>query len=126
MLASHAMVLLGVPVNRVLRRIRQTRSQRYSLLRGFYRGISDRDHDEDDEHQPRMHSVLLGPGAAAVGRTLDDLDLDNLDCEVSAIRRRGIRALEPAPETRLEVGDVVVVLGSPEAVAAAEERLLHK
>jgi len=126
MLASHAMVLLGVPVNRVLRRIRQTRSQRYSLLRGFYRGISDRDHDEDDEHQPRMHSVLLGPGAAAVGRTLDDLDLDNLDCEVSAIRRRGIRALEPAPETRLEAGDVVVVLGSPEAVAAAEERLLHK
>ena len=126
MLASHALVLIGVPINRVLKRIRQTRSQRYSLLRGFYRGISDRDHDEEDEHQPRMHSVLLAAGAAAVGRTLDDLDLDNLGCEVSAIRRRGIRALEPAPETRLEEGDVVVVLGLPEAVSAAEERLLHK
>lgn len=126
MLASHALVLVGVPINRVLKRIRQTRSQRYSLLRGFYRGITDRDHDEEDEHQPRMHSVLLAAGSAAIGRTLDDLDLDSLNCEVSAIRRRGIRALEPAPETRLEEGDVVVVLGLPEAVTAAEERLLQK
>jgi CPA2 family monovalent cation:H+ antiporter-2 len=126
MLASHALVLLGVPLNRVLKRIRQTRSQRYSLLRGFYRGLSDRDHEDDDEHQLRLHSVLLATGAAGIGRTLDDLNLDQFGCEVSAIRRRGIRAVEPAPETRLEEGDVVVVLGDPEAVAAAEERLLRK
>ena len=127
MLASHALVLLGTPVNRVLKRIRQTRSQRYSLLRGFYRGASDHDIDEiDDHHQPRLHSVLLGPGSGAIGRTLDEINLEQLGCEVSAIRRRGIRAVEPAPETRLEEGDVVVVLGTPEAVSAAEERLLQK
>ncbi|KXB31012.1 potassium transporter [Dechloromonas denitrificans] len=125
MLASHALVLLGIPINRVLKRIRQTRSQRYSLLRGFYRGLSDRDRDEDDDHQPRLHSILLVPGAAAVGRTLDDVNLEELGCEVSAIRRRGIRAVEPAPETRLEEGDVLVVLGDPEAVFAAEDRLLQ-
>ena len=33
---------------------------------------------------------------------------------------------DPAPETRLVEGDVVVVLGDPEAVTAAEERLLRK
>lgn len=127
MLASHALVLVGVPINRVLKRIRQIRTQRYSLLRGFYRGMSDRDHDDaDEQHLPRLHSVLLSPGAAAIGRTLDDLGLELLECEVSAIRRRGIRALEPAPETRLQEGDVVVLLGEPEAVMAAEERLLRR
>ncbi len=125
MLASHALVLLGIPLNRVLKRVRQTRSQRYSLLRGFYRGLSDRDRDDDDERMPRLHSVLLTPGAIAIGKTLDALDLEELGCEVSAIRRRGIRAVEPLPETRLEEGDVVVVLGEPESVTVAEQRLLQ-
>jgi len=124
MLASHALVLIGIPLNRVLRRIRQTRSERYRLLRGFFHGSSDR--DDDEESQPRLHSVWLTRGAAAIGMTLGQLHLAQLGCEVSAIRRRGIRAVEPAPETRLLEGDVVVVLGDPEAVTAAEERLLHK
>jgi CPA2 family monovalent cation:H+ antiporter-2 len=124
MLASHALVLVGVPINRVLKRIRQTRSQRYRLLRGFYRGMSDR--DDDEENQPRLHSVWLATGAAGIGLSLAELDLGALGCEVSAIRRRGIRAVEPAPETVLEAGDVVVVLGTPEAVSVAESRLLQK
>ncbi|MBK7415300.1 MAG: cation:proton antiporter [Dechloromonas sp.] len=124
MLASHALVLVGVPINRVLKRIRQARSERYRLLRGFFHGLSDR--DEDEENQPRLHSIWLTPGARAIGKTLAELDLEGLGCEVSAIRRRGIRAVEPAPETQLEEGDVIVVLGAPEAVSAAEERLLQK
>jgi CPA2 family monovalent cation:H+ antiporter-2 len=124
MLASHALVLIGVPINRVLKRIRQARSERYRLLRGFFHGLSDR--DEDEETQPRLHSIWLTPGASAIGKTLATLNLEGLGCEVSAIRRRGIRAVEPAPETQLEEGDVVVVLGAPEAVSAAEERLLQK
>jgi CPA2 family monovalent cation:H+ antiporter-2 len=124
MLASHALLLIGIPLNRVLRRIRQTRTERYRLLRGFFHGRSDR--DDDEEFQPRLHSVWLNRGAAAIGMTLDQLHLEQLGCEVSAIRRRGIRAVEPAPETRLVEGDVVVVLGDPEAVTAAEERLLRK
>ena len=124
MLASHALILVGIPVNRVLKRIRQTRAERYRLMRGFFHGLSDR--DEEEEIQPRLHSIWLTPGASAIGMTLADLRLEQLGCEVSAIRRRGIRGVEPAPETRLVEGDVVVVLGDPEAVSAAEERLLQK
>lgn len=122
MLASHALVLVGVPINRVLKRIRQTRTERYRLLRGFFHGMSDR----DEEEEQRLHSIWLTKGARAIGQTLADLNLQSFGCEISAIRRRGIRALEPAPETRLQEGDVVVVLGDPEGVAAAEERLLQK
>ncbi|MBK7899195.1 MAG: cation:proton antiporter [Azonexus sp.] len=123
MLASHALVLVGVPLNRVLKRVRLARSQRYKLLRGFFHGLSDR--DEDDSGQPRLHSVWLGKGAAAIGRPLADLDLAALGCEVSAIRRRGIRAVEPDLAMTLEEGDVVVLLGVPEVLDAAEERLLR-
>lgn len=56
---------------------------------------------------------------------MHELRLDSLDCEVTAIRRRGIRAVEPAPDTLLEEGDIAVLLGGPATVAAAEERLLR-
>ncbi|WP_415033253.1 cation:proton antiporter [Azonexus sp.] len=123
MIASHALALVGVPINRVLKRVRQVRTQRYRLLRGFYRGMSDRD-DESGE-QPRLHSVWLNAGAWGIGHHLHELQLESLGCEVTAIRRRGIRAVEPAPDTLLEEGDIAVLLGEPATVAAAEERLLR-
>ena len=73
----------------------------------------------------RLHSVWLGPGSASIGKTLEELDLQELGCEVSAIRRHGIKAMEPAPDTRLKAGDIVVLLGQPAGLSAAEERL-HK
>jgi len=74
--------------------------------------------------QPRLHSVTLTAGAHAIGRTIGDVNLEQLAVTVSAVRRRGIRGLAPGPETRFNVGDVVVLLGLPEGLAAAEGRLL--
>ncbi len=125
MLASHALLMLGVPVRRVVGHIRSVRERRYRLLRGFYRGASDDAADLDEANQPRLHTVSLEPGAYAVGRTLAELDLSRLGGEVTAVRRRGIRADEPGPETRFEAGDVVVLLGRPDALDAAEGRLLQ-
>jgi len=68
--------------------------------------------------------VSVPPGAAVVGRALGEMSLDALDVSVSAVRRRGIRALWPGVETRIEAGDVVVLLGAPSALEAAEQRLL--
>ncbi|MDX9738719.1 MAG: cation:proton antiporter, partial [Azonexus sp.] len=114
MIASHALALVGVPINRVLKRVRQVRAQRYRLLRGFYRGMSDRDIESSE--QPRLHSVWLSTGAWGIGHRLNELQLESLGCEITAIRRRGIRAVEPAPDTLLEEGDIAVLLGSPATV----------
>lgn len=124
MLASHALILVGVPVNRVLKRVRQTRMARYRSLRGFFHGESDREEIVRDGEEPRLHSVPLGSGAYAVGRTLGELALGGAGVEVTAVRRRNIRALEPSAETRFEAGDVVVLLGGAEALAVVETRLL--
>ena len=125
MLASTALMLLGVPLNRVLARIRETREQRYSLFRGFFRGITDEAESGDEAEQPRLHSVTVAPGAAAVGRKLGAMGLDALGVEVTAVRRRNIRGVAPEPDTRIEEGDVLVLLGAEHDLAAAEIRLLQ-
>jgi len=125
MLASHALVLLGVPLRRVVRRIREVREHRYSLMRGFFHGGTDEAEDPDEAREPRLHSVTLAPGTKASGRSLASLDLDNLGVRVTVIRRRDARIVAPAPETTLQEEDVIVLLGTPEQLAAAEMRLLQ-
>jgi len=125
MLATQALMLLGVPLNRVLRRIRQTREARYGLFRGFYRGVTDEIGAERDKLQPRLHSVVLSPGSAAVGKSLRELDLPRLNVEVNAIRRRHIRSSTPDPETRLTEGDVMVLRGRAEDLEAADMYLMQ-
>jgi CPA2 family monovalent cation:H+ antiporter-2 len=122
MLATHALMLIGVPFNRVLRRIRDTREQRYALFRGVFRGAGDED---VDSAQPRLHSVLVVEGAAAAGKALKDLELDECLVDVTALRGRNARSLAPGPDTVLQVGDVVVLRGTPDALAAAEMRIMQ-
>ena len=57
--------------------------------------------------------------------TLGELDLGGLLVEVTAVRRRNTRELLPDNETRLEIGDVVVLRGTQENLAAAEIRLMQ-
>ncbi len=122
-LASHSLLLLGVPVNRVLARIREVREERYSLFRGFYHGVTDAA-DAADNLQPRLQSVMLTDRSAAIGRTLADFDFDGL-VEVTGVRRRGERSAVPEADFRFEPGDVVVLLGRPGNLAVAERRLMR-
>mgnify|MGYP003482497667 FL=1 len=122
MLASHALVVVGVPLRRVVHRVQSARDERYASLRGYFHGASDL--IDDPEHMyVRLHSVVLGEEAQAVGRRIDELGLDELQAEVSGIRRARVR-IEPVPETVLLAGDVVVLRGSGDAVTRAEGRLL--
>lgn len=125
MLASHAMMFMDMTMGRILRRIRQTREQRYSLFRGFYYGITDENEEGSERLLPRLLTITIMPGAASVNKTLGELDLAEFSVEVTAVRRRNIRGLLPSDETRLEAGDVVVLRGTQENLAAAEIRLLQ-
>ena len=125
MLASHALVLLGVPLRRVVRRIRDVREGRYSLMRGFFHGGTDEAEEFDEAHEPRLHSVTLAPGATAVSRSLGELSLDEIGVAVTALRRQDTRMISPDPQTMLQEGDVIVLRGTAEQVAAAEMRLLQ-
>jgi len=125
MLASHALMLLGIPLSQVLKRIRNVRESRYALMRGFFRGASDADNELDQHAQPRLNTVLITQGASAAGHTLDELALEELLVEVVAIRRQGIKGIEPQPDTVIEPGDVLVLRGAADGLAAAEFRVMQ-
>jgi CPA2 family monovalent cation:H+ antiporter-2 len=123
MLASHALVMMGVPLRRVVHRVQSARDERYASLRGYFHGAGDA--PEDPEHMyVRLHSVILRDEAGSVGKRIEQLELDDVGAEVTTIRR-GKERLEITPHTILNAGDVVVLRGSGDAVTRAEGRLLQ-
>jgi CPA2 family monovalent cation:H+ antiporter-2 len=87
--------------------------------------MTDETEDADQAAQPRLHSVMIAPGAAAIGKSLGELALAGLHVEVTAVRRRNVRTVTPAPDARIAEGDVVVLRGVAEDLAAAEMKLLQ-
>ncbi len=123
MLASHALVMMGVPLRRVVHRVQSARDERYASLRGYFHGASDA--ADDPEHlYVRLHSVILRDDAGSVGKRIEQLELAEVGAEVTMVRR-GKERLEVAPHTELAAGDVVVLRGSGDAVTRAEGRLLQ-
>jgi len=125
MMGSHVLISLGVPVTRVIKQLRAVHKDRYRMLRGFFHGEESENPEEADAGQERLHSVTLLPEAHAVGRRIADLHLDAAGVVVTAVRRAGIRGPQPAADTRLKDGDVLVLYGAPDALDEAEKILLQ-
>lgn len=125
MLASQTLLMLGVPVARVLRRLRAAREQRYHLMRGFFGGATDAASLEEGD-SVRLHAVTLPLNSRAVGHTIDEIDWEGLPIEITSIRRRGIAGLDPGPEARLEANDVIVLRGEEKMLFRAEELLIAR
>ncbi len=123
MLASHALVLLGVPLNRVVKRIRLFREERYKMFKGYFRGVSDA--NVTDEQQVRLHSVEINKNSYARKLRLDHIDLARFNVEVQLIRRPNmLDDIHPRGDIALAEGDVLVLLGSPQDLVAAEIYLI--
>jgi len=124
MLGSQTLLMAGVPLARVLKRIRQTREARYGTMRGYFRGLTD---DLDDETGGvRLTSILVDAHLGGKARTLAQFDLESVGATIVNLRRRGAHGFEFGPETRLEAGDTLILRGDPEALAAAEIRLAER
>jgi len=123
MLAGHALALVGVPMQRVIRITRDARDARYRLLRGYFHGADDDTVQELD--QARLRSVTLPAGAACLGRRLGDLALHAVGVQVVSLRRGGGAVVEAADACELGAGDTLVLSGLPEPLELAEAKLLQ-
>jgi CPA2 family monovalent cation:H+ antiporter-2 len=123
MLASHTLVMVGVPLSRVMRRVSQVRDGQYHLLRGLFQGGPE---EREEERGVRLHAITLEAGSHAAGRTVGDLALERFGVQVRAVRRPGERRkLDPREAGELRAGDVLVLIGAPEALERAEQCLLR-
>ena len=123
MLASHALVLLGIPLNRVVKRIRLFREERYKMFKGYFRGVSDM--DASNEQRARLHSVEIDKNSYAKNLRLDHIDIAKFNVEVQLIRRPNmLEDIIPRDDITLAEGDVLVLFGSPQNLIAAEIYLI--
>jgi len=117
MMASHVLLMMGVPLRKVVRQITSAREARYSLLRGYFRGSVETESEPNESW--RLQSITLLPESASIGKTLEELHLENEGVSVQAVRRKvggmDYIKLELSPELRLQANDILVLSGNPEA-----------
>jgi CPA2 family monovalent cation:H+ antiporter-2 len=121
MLASHALLMAGVPLNRVVRHVQTNRARRYTMFSGYL--PSQDDFRISDEMQPRFLNTLIKADSPFVGRRLGEVELDALNIEVKAVRRYNVHGAQPSEDMILQAGDVLVLLGLPDELEVAEKRL---
>ena len=123
MLGAHMLFLLDTPLSKIFKITQDIRSDRYQLLRGFFRGMESSTLDSDELQREQLLAIRLHKGAFAVGKTLANLNLGDLGVNVTALRRGGIRGPEPIPDTMLHEEDVVVLFGALKDLEKAKKRL---
>ena len=124
MLVSQALMLLNVPVTRVVRTVGDIRNTRYAMLRNVVTQDWEHSIEPVPEGGEALKTVLLPPGAWAVGRTLDEIREQGAEVTFTSIRRHGIVGRQPSGDTSLRDGDIVVIYGEPKALEHAESVLL--
>lgn len=102
-----------VPSNIIANQINLIRSEGYSMLRGI---------SLEHERIERIAAMLAGttvdtfqvqPNYAAVGRTLQELDIRRSSgATVIAIARNGEAMTNPGTDIKIEAGDILVLMGS--------------
>ena len=125
MLASHALVLLGIPLNRVVKRIRLFREERYKMFQGYFHGMSDAATDTTDAHQVRLHSVEATQEAFVINLRLDQINFAGFNVVLLHIRRPNmLEDIAPRADIIINTGDILVLLGNPADLSSAEKFLL--
>ena len=121
-LTSYAFMSYGVPMKRIIKRVRAARASRYAKLREYFHGETDEIPVDTDSYW-RLHALRLPEGAAAVGKTVGEMDLPSNHVEITMVRR-GKEKMTVTDDLILRGNDVLVLRGTSEGIGIVEELLL--
>ncbi len=112
MLASHALVLLGVPLSSVIKKIRIFRSEKYKMFKGYFVGATDLDEENTIQDRLQLHSIEIKKYFFIKDKSLKNLPLQKFNIEIQYLRRPNmLEDVEPREDIILATGDIVVILG---------------
>ena len=121
-LAIHLLQHLGISTDKSLAFVERARKDKYKRLRGYFRGEESMSMDEPEAL--RLHTVILLPDSFAVGKTLNDIKLEEYNTSLLAVRR-GRNRIDLFDDTfRFSKGDAIVLEGLQSAILNAERHLL--
>jgi CPA2 family monovalent cation:H+ antiporter-2 len=124
MLVSQVLFESGVPMSRVLKRIRKERENRYGHLHGFYPGDVTEVTANRRDLLEYIHAIAIPLDAFAVKQTLAELNLTLRRVEVVGLRRGGAELASPDENTVIQAFDTIIIKGKPRRVERAERYLM--
>jgi len=126
MLASHALVLLGIPLSNVIKKIRIFRSERYKMFRGYFAGETDVGDETSNQDLLQLHSIEIKEYFSMNDSPISKLSLKNFDVEIKYIRRPNmLENIQPRPDIVISAGDVLVVIGTQENIDLFEKYIIN-
>ena len=89
MLTSHVLALLGVPMARVFRKVREVRGDRYRLLKGYFHGTERVDMEKAGRFREQLQAIML-TGHATVESAIEGMKQGAFDylmkpCEMDVL-----------------------------------------
>lgn len=124
MLVSQVLFESGVPMSRVLRRIRKERENRYGKMHGFYPGDTTEVTADRRDLLEYIHAIAIPADAFAVNKSLAEFELDRRRVEVVGLRREGNEISAPSTDTVIQSQDIIVIKGKPRRVERVERLFL--
>ena len=124
MLISQVLHHSGIPMSRILKRIRNERKQGYQHMHGFFPGETTEISYQTSDKLEFMHAIVMSDDAYAVGKSIGELDIIRRRVNVIAVRREGIEQASPDLNFIIESKDVLVISGKPRRVERIEKYLL--
>ncbi len=120
MLASHALLRLGVPMRRVLHAVQAARGDGYQGLASYFHGADDEDHGE-----AQLHTVVLTESAWALRCTVSECTAALSDLGVVLKTVRSALGDTLSLDELGELDSAWVLQGTAKALDAAESLLLR-
>lgn len=114
----------GIARNLIQQRVEEIRREGYQVLRGPSLPLLGSAELAEALQSAATETLFLEAGWAAVGKTLEELDLRRqTGATVITVVRDTQTEINPGPTFRLEAHDILVLLGGPEQIDRALEQL---